>query len=381
MAIISCGEIDKNILYPIFGGLSKLSAEFILLIKKPIFTEHPFILGIIAGFGMFLSIIPFIIVKIRLLENNNEKQRKRNKHLIYNDPNRTLKRKFCKKFLLIFCASLLDFTQKFFSFAYAPYIKDNYWVFDIIFISIFSRIILKSKLNSYQKFSLGMIIILGIILIIINYDGFTIITILVEVMHCLEVVITKYLMDDIYCSPYEISIFEGLFEIIVNIILLIISTKKIMIDKDNFYGYIDKLEKLEKLESIYWEIILLIISMLSRLFFKLFGLITIQIYTSSHIIFLFIIGESIFFFWDFKESYILYLNIVLFVLLFLMFLVFTEFIELNFCGFQKDIKRNIQERALTETSLKNERNILDDSNIESLNDEEESEMPPQNEEN
>ena len=64
-----------------------------------------------------------------------------------------------------------------------------------------------------------------------------------------------------------------------------------------------------------------------------------------------------------------------------MFLVFTEFIELNFCGFQKDIKRNIQERALTETSLKNERNILDDSNIESLNDEEESEMPPQNEEN
>jgi hypothetical protein len=366
MAIISCGEIDQNILYPIFGGLSKLSAEFILLIKKPIFTEHPFILGIIAGFGMFLSIIPFIIVKIRLLENNNEKQRKRNKHLIYNDPNRTLKRKFCKKFLLIFCASLLDFTQKFFSFAYAPYIKDNYWLFDIIFISIFSRIILKSKLNSYQKFSLGMIIILGIILIIINYDGFTIITILVEVMHCLEVVITKYLMDDIYCSPYEISIFEGLFEIIVNIILLIISTKKIMIDKDNFYGYIDKLEKLE---SIYWEIILLIISMLSRLFFKLFGLITIQIYTSSHIILLFIIGESIFFFWDFKEYYILFLNIFLFVLLLFMFLVFTEFIELNFCGLQKDIKRNIQERALTETSLGNQINISDDT----INDEEENE--------
>ena len=141
MAIIGCGEINKNILYPLYGGLSKLIAEFILLIKKPIFTKHPFILGIIAGFGMFLSIIPFIIVKLRLQEINNEKQRKWNKHLIYNDPNKTLKRKrFCQKYLLIFCASLLDFTQKFLSFAYASNIKDNYWVFDIIFISIFSRI-------------------------------------------------------------------------------------------------------------------------------------------------------------------------------------------------------------------------------------------------
>jgi hypothetical protein len=212
-----------------------------------------------------------------------------------------------------------------------------------------------------------MILILGLILIFINYDGFTIMTILVEVLHCLEVVITKYLMEELFCSPYGISIFEGLFEIIVNIILLIISTKKkFMIDKDNFYDYIDELKELV---SIKWEIILLIISMLSRLFFKLFGLITIQIYTSSHIILLFIIGESIFFFWDFKEYYILFLNIFLFVLLLFMFLVFTEFIELNFCGLQKDIKRNIQERALTETSLGNQINISDDT----INDEEENE--------
>ena len=140
-----------------------------------------------------------------------------------------------------------------------------------------------------------------------------------------------------------------------------------MIDKDNFYDYIDELKELV---SIKWEIILLIISMLSRLFFKLFGLITIHIYTSSHIILLFIIGESIFLFWDFKEYNILYLNIFLFVLLLFMFLVFTEIIELNFCGLQKDIKRNIKERAFTETSLNNQINISDDTIIDEEENEE-----------
>ena len=92
MSLISFGEINKNILYPIIGGLSKLIAEFILFKKQPLFTEYPFILGIIAGFGMFLSIIPFIILKIQSRRANAEKRTK-SKKLIYNNPNDVFKKK------------------------------------------------------------------------------------------------------------------------------------------------------------------------------------------------------------------------------------------------------------------------------------------------
>ena len=56
MSLIGFGEINKNILYPIIGGLSKLIAEFILFKKEPLFNDYPFILGLIAGFGMACEI-------------------------------------------------------------------------------------------------------------------------------------------------------------------------------------------------------------------------------------------------------------------------------------------------------------------------------------
>ena len=75
-------------------------------------------------------------------------------------------------------------------------------------------------------------------------------------------------------------------------------------------------------------------------------------------------------------------NILLIVLLFLMYLVFTEFIELNFCGLQKFTRSNIEKRALSEISLKTQRDINNDfrdSSLNSMNDEEENEIPSQKE--
>ena len=392
MSLISFGEINKNILYPIIGGLSKLIAEFILFKKQPLFTEYPFILGIIAGFGMFLSIIPFIILKIKLRKENTEKQAN-DKLLIYNNPDDVFHRKvFCIKYLLIFCASLLDFSQKSLTFLFPAKIINNFWVFDILFITFFSRIVLKSKLYSYQLFSLGMIIILGIIFNIVNlvnsgdFNFISFILVMsIEIIFSLEIVIEKYTMEYKFCSPYEICIFEGLFEIIANVILLIIS-HNIGKDDDEFFNYINDLQKKEV--SIKVEIILLFVSMVSRLFFKLFSLITINLYTSSHVVILLILGEIMLIFTKGnKEEDKLYIfriscNILLVVLLFLMFLVFTEFVELNFCGLQKYTKKNIEKRALTEISLdieKNNNEDFRDSCLEPINDEEENEIPSQKE--
>ena len=60
-----------------------------------------------------------------------------------------------------------------------------------------------------------------------------------------------------------------------------------------------------------------------------------------------------------------------------MSLVFTEFIELNFCGLQKFTRSNIEKRALSEISLKTQRDINNDfrdSSLDPMNDEEENEF-------
>jgi hypothetical protein len=340
---------------------------------------------------MFLSIIPFIILKIKLLRANAEKRTK-DKSLIYNNPDDVFHKKvFCKKYLLIFCASLLDFSQKSLTFLFTSNIINNFWVFDILFITFFSQIILKSKLYSFQLFSLGVTILLGIIFNIVNlidsgefkFNSF-ILVMSIEIIFGLEIVIEKYTMEYKFCSPYEICIFEGLFDIIANIILLLISPN-IGMDEDNFFNYIDDLKKEESIKA---EIILLIVSMLSRLFFKLFSLITINLYTSSHVVIILFLGEIMLIFTNgHKEEDKLYIfkivcNILLLVLLFLMFLVFTEFIELNFCGLQKFTKKNIAKRALTEVYLDNEKNKNEDfrdSCMDPINDEEENEIPSQKE--
>ena len=394
MSLIGFGEINKNILYPIIGGLSKLIAEFILFKKEPLFNDYPFILGLIAGFGMFLSIFPFIILKIQLRRANAEKRTK-SKTLIYNNPDDVFKKKVCCiKYLLIFCVSLFDFSQKILTFLFTSKIINNFWIFDIFFITVFSMIILRSKLYSYQLFSLGVIILLGIICNIVNLlnseFNFTsfILVMSIEIIFSLEIVIEKYIMKYQFCSPYEICIFEGLFEIIANIILLMISPNIGM--EERKYSFFDYIKELKNKQSIKEEIILLIVSMISRLFFKLFSLITINFYTSSHVVIILILGEIILIFTnqkkenDIPNEIIIACNIFLIVFIFFMTLVFTEFIELNFCGLQKNTKRNIEKRALTEVSISSENskeinNDFRDSCLDPINGEKENEIPTQKE--
>ena len=74
-------------------------------------------------------------------------------------------------------------------------------------------------------------IILGIILIIINYydgeydkltsfDYKILLIFLQELVFSLNIVIFKYSMEYKFCSPYEICLCEGIFAVIANILLL-----------------------------------------------------------------------------------------------------------------------------------------------------------------
>ena len=170
----------------------------------------------------------------------------------------------------------------------------------------------------------------------------------IEIIYSLGIVLAKYGMDNLYCSPYEITFYEGIFALIMNIIFLIIATniplgknfkytKLLKISEyngkkylDNFYTYIDKIDIV--------EVLLFIISMIGRALFNLFSHFTIKHFTSSRVVFLLIMGE-ISLDWGEKSLSEVIITIFIFVVVFFMLLIFCEIIEINLCGLKYNTKK------------------------------------------
>lgn len=334
---ISLGTLDKYIIIIIIGGIGKFFGGFITSKFGNLINNHPLILGINGALGMSLSLFPFIFIRISLRKaNKNEIKLKQNK-LIYTNTSKLYYRKMrIQKYLLILLSSILDFGQKFLTYLYIESIENNFWIFDTLFVNVFSIFILKIKLYKFQYLSLLIIILLGLILNIINLYNLSgkaltvLIIFAIEIMYSLKNVINKYSMEFNFCIPYEIGFYEGFFALIIYILLLKYT------NKDNFNEYYESLDSK--------EIIVFIFLMLSRWIFNLFGLITIKKYTTSHIILVLIIGEIAFAIMN-EYNWKLYITIIIFLILLFMLLVFTEIIELNFWGLQNDTKKNILKRV------------------------------------
>ena len=361
MAIISFGNINKKILFAIFGGIFKLLSDLLIKFlrksKKIEIREHPFILGINAGLGYCISFIPFLIFK-RNYEYLKQKNFDVDKKLIYNETDDYFLEKREKKFRPWLIIAFCDFFQKLLSFIYISLY--NFWMFDILFILIFSHFILKVKLYKHHFISLMLIIIFGIIINIIYniYEEiseeffFKILnTSIIEIIFSLQIVVAKYAMEYKLSSPYEICLFEGVFILVINLILLIIFTfipmseiKYIKNTKyegkmyiDNFFQYFSKIS--------YIEVISFIIIMLGRFGFNIFCLLIIKYFTPSHSIIILIIGEVYFAFNDLEPLWRVFIEYFIYALLIFVMLVFLEIIEINLWGLQKNTERNISLRA------------------------------------
>ena len=361
MAIISFGKVNKKILYAIFGGIFKLLSDILVKFLRKNneieLREHTFILGINAGLGYCISFIPFLIFK-RNYDYLNKKNFDADEKLIYNENKDYFFEKRKKKFrpwlLIAFC----DFFQKLLSFIYVSLY--NFWMFDILFILIFSHFILKVKLYKHHFISLMLIIIFGIIIIIINnlYNEksedffFKILnTLIIEIIFSLQMVVAKYAIEYKLSSPYEICLFEGVFILAINLILLIIFTfipmseikyiKKTEYEGkmyiDNFFQYFSKIS--------FIEVISFIIVMLGRFGFNIFCLLIIKYYTPSHSIIILIIGEVYFALDDLDPLWRIFVEYSVYALLIFVMLVFLEIIEINCCGLQKNTERSISLRA------------------------------------
>ena len=379
--LISCGDINKNIIYVLIGGLGKIFAEVIYDVDREI-TKHPFYLGIASGLGMSLSLIPFFVFKKKsktqkdqLIFINNEKN-----SISYNDNNEKDKNKKklkYQKYLLILASAFLDFAQKILSYVFIDNIDYNFWIFDMIFLSLFSYIVLKIKLYIHQYLTIGIMIILGISINVINlYDvedknryKNILLVLLIEIIYSLSMVINKFLMEYRFCSPYEISFSQGIFGLIINTILLTIFSHIEM--KNEKYQNIEYMGK-KYLDNFYQFtkgintkiILVFIVSMICRLSFNLFSIITVKNYTPSHIALILLIGEITFIF-NSEIDWKFFAKIIILIILAFSLLVFTEIIELNFCGLQKYTRKSIAERADNASGKSDDSNEVDGLEIHS----------------
>ena len=111
------------------------------------------------------------------------------------------------KIIIILVCSILDYIQKQLAFTYTKYFINNPWLFDIVFLTLFSYKILGLKLYSHQYIISSIMIIFGIVLNAIHAEYNVsliyklLLTIFDEMCFNLGIVLAKY---SINCSINEI---------------------------------------------------------------------------------------------------------------------------------------------------------------------------------
>ena len=375
---INIGDINKYLFFPFVGGMITLLLNLILDEIDHEFEMHPLIRGVNSGIGMSFSLIPFLIIIIRTKSVSKEIS---NHIAFYEDIIHKDKKKLLKgKYILLLTCAFLDFLQKELSFIVIHDDENNIWIFDLLFFSFFSWFILNQKFYRHQLLTLGLLIILLIITICafdresIQKKPFDFMLVLyIEFVYSINHVLNKYLMEHKFCTPYEISFYEGLFCLIVNIILLsIFSNVKIekqsgvlkvfkhknyagKIHLDNFKFYIDNFDKK--------EFFAFFISAVNKLSYNLFSLLTIKFFTPAHVIIILFFGEIEYFIETMKRGNFAF-TIFMFIIVIFSILVFTELIELNFLGISKNTKKNIRERSMLEEELNKREDSINNKKIE-----------------
>ena len=171
MRIITFGKINMKFLIPIIGGIIRLIYRFLVNInsKYEIILKNPFILSIYTSIGMVFAFIPYIILKYRskkINSNIQENKSKLNIELVHYD---IFKKTRLKKYKLILASSICDFSETLIIYTFCMKCIYNLWMFDILFMSVFSYFLLKTKLYKHQYLSMIIIIVLGLVLNVLEY--------------------------------------------------------------------------------------------------------------------------------------------------------------------------------------------------------------------
>ena len=362
MKFIKFGKFDKKFLIPIVGGIIILIFKYFEKNnpKYEILLQNPFLISIYSSMGMVLAFIPYLILKYKSKSSNNisddEPQDQSNLNLVHINQSIFEKIKNSKYKYILF-QEIFDFLQAIFASFFCMNVIYNFWTFDIIFISLFSYLILKIKLYRHQYISMIIITILGILLNVLEYfksgeNEFDYLGIfmsfLCEILSSICIVIAKYNMEKKYFSPYEISLWIGSIGVILYIIVLLIINKL----KLEIAGiqYPDNIYELFNNYDIY-DFILCLTLLIVNGIYNIVLLLTCNYFTPIHTLILTILNQ-IYYNLNIKEN--ITLNILSFFILILIafiFLIFIEIIELNICNISDNTKDNIQSRAFNDSLI------------------------------
>ena len=249
-------------------------------------------------------------------------------------------------------------------------------LFVIIFITIFSKYILKE--NYYKHHYLSFVIdIIGIIIILIpNYLRFSkdnLIYYLFELIRgiCISLffVIIKYLNKVYYLSVFKIGFLVGIITTVLNIFGFIIYS----LIKYHDLGYFNECFDFSEVENIIIVIVYLLLVLILFTFSQIFIYLTLFNFSPYILIIAQTVIPFILFILDSTMSEPAMPNIVVctigyFIALFSS-LVFNEIIILTFCGLNKNTKKFVNERMETELiELKDRDSQYDDRNTIEVDD-------------
>ena len=345
--LISFGTINKYYFLIPAGAISYI---FLVLIEKEskFFSEgkkHPIIYILIYSLGLTLSFIFLIIYKIF----NSRKRSKVNiaiiePKLIISNQKQIVSNK--EKMLWILLVSVIDYiTMVFYTIFYVDskeYL--NYWLYNIVSLSLFSLLILKTKLHKHHYLSIITVVVFGVILDIIfnKYSKIDLVSNLIsfmtETLFSLDNILYKFFMLKKFIKSYEILFYQGIIELLLVIITLIITTNIGYLD--NFYDFINTVDKK--------EVLIYILLIINEFAYNSIAIIIIDMLSPFHIFLLIVFSELInYFFYLNEEGNILIsiISIVFILICIFMCLVFIEIIQLNFLGLSYMTQKNIELRA------------------------------------
>ena len=318
-------------------------------------------MSIASSFGMSFSFILLIIYRNKnknskdrktgnaIQDNKNTKNKSYQLEYIYNNQIEKINNDKYKYFLLV---SIMDFILTIIYFKYCYDIPINMWIFDILFLSLFSFLIIQIEIYRHHYISIILIILSGIginIIIIIKQFNHIIeniiqiiIKFLLEIGCSLLYVIIKFAMEKKFCSPFAICFYQGFICLILYLLFLPI----------NQFFRVDDLQKFKEDFNII-DLIFIISFAFIQFGFNLFFFITIKNCTICHIMIIIIIGELPQYIIDKDEFGQIYFIIIVCLLFFILFmlLVFNEILEINCCEMEKNTKKNIIIRSENENPI------------------------------
>ena len=352
MAFISFGKIDRTLIVIIVGCIFCFINRYINQFDSEL-NKNSIINNIVISPSRFLTIIPFIIFKIRTKKtiSNNEienssSQDTKGIELIYNENNEVY---IEGKWGLILLSGIIYLLNTTF-FALSLKVQTNSWIWYILIASIFYYLIFKVKLYKHHYLTIILIILIGLVIDlvtenlqneIINNTLPLIFKFLKEIFFSLYNVLAKYVMERKYISVYEFSFYIGIINFISFFIFAILDYYFFKIyDYDAYFNNFDTKELLIIFGVIF-----------TQLGINLTTLFTTKNNSPCHIFIIFVFGQMAYYI-KMVGNDILFI-ILLIIILFLS-LIFNEIIEINIFGLSYNTKRNIVDRAIKEGEPKSE---------------------------